>query len=130
MRIIRKSDSIFAEKPDGTQVNYYMMPEYEIHLNSVPPGCTQVWHSHEKVEEALMILEGKLTALWMDESGTQREDEVSAGDLVMVQDTEHTFQNRSAQVCKFIVVKLVLHGVNNQSIFKTDKKLRQTPAIK
>ena len=123
MLIIRNSESVFVEKQDGTSVNYYMLPEYEIHYNSVTPGCVQVWHRHDKIEEIIFILEGEITAVWIDELGKKKESLLAAKDMVVTKKSFHTFENRSNKECKFIVIKLVLSGQNNQEVFKTDKLL-------
>ena len=77
-------------------------------MNSIPPGCAQVWHRHDKIEEVIFILEGELTAIWVDDIDIRHERLLSANDMVLVKRSFHTFENHSDQVCKFIVLKLVL----------------------
>lgn len=125
MRIVSGNQSVHIDKPDGTSVDYYMLPEYEVHINSVAPGTKQVWHRHTKVEEVIFIIEGELAALWIDDSGIERESLLHANDMILVQRSFHTFENRSGKPCKFIVIKLVLNGTDNSQIFKTDKVLQQ-----
>ena len=33
MKIIKKSDAIHVDKPEGTKVDYYLRNEYEVHYN-------------------------------------------------------------------------------------------------
>jgi hypothetical protein len=64
MKITTKNDAAFVSKPEGTNVTYYLFPEYEIHINEQLPHTTQTWHHHGKIWETLYIIEGELTAQW------------------------------------------------------------------
>lgn len=68
MKIIRKQEATHVDKPEGTKVDYYLRPEYEIHMNEQVPGSTQTWHHHEHILETLFIIEGELTAKWKEEN--------------------------------------------------------------
>ena len=122
MEIINPFNAIHREKPDGTRVDYYLQPEYEIHYNEVPPGTTQEWHSHNKQEEVLFIIEGALEARWL-EKGEKRSESVHKGDLIRVENTIHTFANISDKNAAFIVFKMILSGKDNSNTFKEDKIL-------
>lgn len=67
MKITTKKDAIFVSKPEGTNVTYYLFPEYEIHINEQVTHSIQTWHHHEKIWEALYIIEGELTAQWKED---------------------------------------------------------------
>lgn len=122
MKIIKQEESIFVPKPDGTNVNYYLRDEYEIHYNEQVPGTTLTWHHHDKIFESLYIIEGELTAEW--KVGDKIEKQIiGAGDLVETENTPHTFTNHTDNIVKFIVIKQVLSGENKREIFKTDKIL-------
>ena len=122
MKISTKNDAAFVSKPEGTNVTYYLFPEYEIHINEQVPHSTQTWHHHEKIWETLYITEGELTAQWK-ENGETKTQIVHAGDVIETEHTPHTFSNDSNQTVKFIVIKQVLTGDNKKEILKTDKVL-------
>ncbi len=122
MKIATKNDAVFVAKPEGTNVTYFLFPEYEVHINEQIPHSTQTWHHHEKIWETLYIIEGELTAQWK-ENGEIKKHVVKAGDLIETEHTPHTFSNDSDKVVKFIVIKQVLTGENKKEILKTDKVL-------
>ena len=55
-----RKDVIHVDKTNGTSVNYYIFPEYEVHTNCIAPHSVQEWHYHEKISETLLITKGKL----------------------------------------------------------------------
>lgn len=122
MKIVKKEDSVFVSKPEGTNVNYYLRGEYEVHFNEQAPGTTQTWHHHEKVSEILYIVEGELLAEWR-ESGEEKAQIVKAGDLIETEKAPHTFSNNSNSATKFIVIKIIRTGNDNSEILKNDKVL-------
>src|SRR4051812_24523364 len=109
MKIRTKKDALSVSKPEGTNVSYYLFPEYEMHFNEQVPQCTQTWHHHEKIWESLFIIEGELTAHWK-ENGETKKQIVKAGDLIETEHTPHTFSNDSDKVVKFLVIKQLLNG--------------------
>ena len=123
MEIIRKESALHKEKPDGTRVDYYLQPEYELHYNEIPPKTTQEWHLHQKIEEVVFIVEGSLEAEWIQEDGNKKKELIQKGDLVRVGNSFHTFSNNSNDTVSFIVIKLVISGKNNSQTFKDDKVL-------
>ena len=124
MRIITKDIAICKEKPEGTKIWYYLFSEYEIHYNEQPAHSIQVWHKHNVVNETIFIIKGELVAMWT-EKGEQKEKIVCAGDLVLVDDSDHTFENRTNYTTKFLALKNVLSGKDKSEIFKNDKVLGQ-----
>lgn len=42
IEILTRDEVIFRKKPDGTEVNYFLFPEFEIHINSLPGKTVQV----------------------------------------------------------------------------------------
>ncbi len=120
MEIISRQDAIHKEKPDGTRVDYYLQPEYELHYNEIPGGTVQEWHSHTTVEELVFMIDGSLEIKWMEEEKERRET-VQKGDLIRVENNLHTFANTDNKTASFVVIKLVLSGNNNSQIFKDDK---------
>ena len=122
MKITTKKDAVFVSKPEGTNVTYYLLPEYEVHINEQVPHSTQTWHHHEKIWETIYIIEGELTAQWKA-NGEIKKQIVKTGDLIETEHTPHTFSNDSDQVVKFIVIKQLLNGKDKKEILKTDKVL-------
>ena len=122
MEIIRRSQAIHIDKSEGTSVDYYLFPEYEIHYNEVPPGTVQVWHHHQVIEETLLMIQGTLEARWK-EDGQEKTATLQPGDLVRVEDTPHTFANVSENLVTFVIFRLILQGVDQQARIKNDKHL-------
>jgi uncharacterized cupin superfamily protein len=120
LRITRTSESIYRDKGDGTCVNYYIFPEYEIHYNEVAPGTRQQWHYHKIIDEAIYVIAGELEAHWTLD-GRHRVDRVRQGDIVHVGTVNHTLVNRSDGPCRFLVVRTVPDGVDKRSIIQNDK---------
>ena len=56
MKIFRKADAIFHEKPLGTKVTYHLFDEYEVNLNEVPSQTHQDWHYHKVKEEVILVV--------------------------------------------------------------------------
>lgn len=42
IEILTRDEVIFRKKPDGTEVNYFLFPEFEIHINSLPGKLCKV----------------------------------------------------------------------------------------
>ncbi|MFA5107321.1 MAG: cupin domain-containing protein [Patescibacteria group bacterium] len=124
MKIIRKEETPFVAKPEGTNVRYYLRDEYEVHHNEQAPGSTQTWHHHEKILETLYIIEGELTAEWKHD-GKSEKTIVRAGDLIETENTPHTFTNHTDKIVKFIVIKQVPTGTSKRDILKSDKVVDQ-----
>lgn len=122
MKIIKKSEVIHVDKPEGTKVDYYLRDEYEVHFNEQVAGSTQTWHHHEKISETLFIIEGELTARWK-ESNEEKTQIVYAGDLIETENTSHTFTNHTGKIVKFLVLKQVFSGENKVELLKKDKVL-------
>lgn len=124
MKITQKQSVPHVEKPEGTIVDYYLFPEYEIHYNEQVAGSTQTWHHHEKIWETLYIIEGELTVQWK-ENGKVKTQIVTSGDLIETEHTPHTCTNHTDNKVKFLVIKQVLSGIDKRNLLKTDKIIDQ-----
>ena len=124
MKIVKKSEAINVNKPEGTNVTYFLFDEYEVHYNEQIPGSTQTWHHHEQIWETIYVIEGELMTYWK-EDGQKKSTVVKAGDLIESERSSHTFTNKTDQVVKFLVIKQVLKGENHQAVFKSDKVVDQ-----
>ena len=124
MKIIKKTNALHVDKPEGTRVDYYLRKEYEVHYNEQAPASTQVWHHHEQISETLFIINGKLTAKWRNTDKIETQV-VSVGDLIETENTPHTFTNHTNKITKFLVIKQVFSGQNKTEVLKTDKVIDQ-----
>lgn len=122
MKIIHAKDAVQVSKPEGTNVTYFLLPEYEVHYNEQIPNSIQTWHHHEKIWETIYVIDGELTAKWK-EDGKEIEEVVMAGDLIESERTPHTFVNDTSKMVRFLVIKQVLSGEDKRELLKTDKVL-------
>ncbi|MDX8143387.1 cupin domain-containing protein [Lentzea sp. BCCO 10_0061] len=120
--ISRAADGKKTVKPDGTAVCYHLFPEYEIHWNELPDGVTQQWHHHDTIEETVCVVAGRMLLRWR-EDGRECVEELEVGDVARLGAAPHTWENKSGEVVRFIVFKLVLDGVDKREIFRNDKQL-------
>jgi quercetin dioxygenase-like cupin family protein len=123
MKITPKQNAIHVDKEEGSSVDYYIYPEYEIHYNEIKPGTVQVWHHHPTVSETLYVVDGEIEAHWLNENGQKEKQIVKAGDVVEVENTPHTFINTGSGVVKFVVFRFVPTGEDKREIIKNDKVL-------
>jgi uncharacterized cupin superfamily protein len=119
-QIVRRRQALRRDKGNGTAVDYFIFHEYEIHSNEIAPGTVQEWHRHERIEETLLLLEGELALQWRVD-GESRSELIMAGDVVRVARSMHTLANLSAASARFVVFRLILSGVDNRELFRTDK---------
>lgn len=124
MKIIKREETLSVSKPEGTNVQYYLRDEYELHYNEQIPDSTQTWHHHEKILESVYIIEGELTAEWKIGNKIMKQI-VKGGDLIETENTPHTFTNHTDKIVKFIVIKQVPTGIEKKNILKTDKVIDQ-----
>lgn len=122
MKITKAKNALHVQKPEGTDVRYYLFNDYEVHYNDQAPHTTQAWHHHEKIWESLYIIEGELTAQWR-EGNKEMSQIVKAGDLIETEHTPHTFSNDSDKTACFLVIKRMPSGENYREVLKTDKVL-------
>lgn len=123
MKITPHQTAIHVDKSEGSSVDYYIFPEYEIHYNEIQPGTVQAWHHHQHISETLFVIEGEIEAHWIDESGHRQQQTVTVGDVVEVEKTPHTFLNSSQKIVKLIVFRFVPTGEDKRAVIKNDKVL-------
>ena len=51
MKLIRQDQSIHVDKTNGTEVDYYLLDDAEIHYNKINPHTLQEWHRHRHISE-------------------------------------------------------------------------------
>jgi mannose-6-phosphate isomerase-like protein (cupin superfamily) len=121
MKIISKNQAIHVDKPEGSSVDYYIFPEYEIHYNEIKPGTVQQWHHHTQISETLFLIEGEIEAHWQNEDGEKHMQICKSNDVIEVENTPHTFINSSSSIVKFIVFRFVPDGKDKRELIKNDK---------
>lgn len=121
VEIIRREDSIHVVKETGTEVNYYIFDEAEIHFNKIMPHTVQEWHFHKKIDENLFITKGKLLCRYLDENGAEKSCYAEKNDLVRVHSSVHTFENDTDDEAEFVVFRYVPDGTDKREVIKTDK---------
>lgn len=124
--VTTRAESIYADKGDGTQVNYYLFDEYEIHANVLAAGSVQGWHHHDRIIETLYVTSGAIEARWLDgnQVTTRR---LGRGDVVTVGSSIHTFANPTDEPAEFLVFRLVPDGVDKRDLIKNDRHADEPP---
>lgn len=108
------------KRPDGTNVNYFLFDEYELHANELRSGTSQSWHHHEEIWETLYVIDGELTVKWI-ENNKEKSQILAPGDVIEFGASSHAIANESNSSVSFFVIKQVLHGENHRKLFKKDK---------
>ena len=121
LNVIHKKDSIHVSKANGTDVNYYIFDEAEIHVNSIRPHTIQEWHFHKHISENLLVIKGNLLCRYIDSEKNEQDLSLSEGDLVDIGSSVHTFENNTEDVTEFIIFRYVPSGVNKREVIKNDK---------
>ena len=121
LNVIYQKDSIHVSKENGTDVDYYIFDEAEIHVNKIKPHTIQEWHFHEHISENLLVIKGKLLCRYIDSEKKEQDLYVTEGDLVDIGSSVHTFENDTEDVTEFIIFRYVPSGVNKREVIKNDK---------
>lgn len=119
--VIHKEESIYVQKETGTEVNYYIFDESEIHLNKIMPHTIQEWHFHEKMDETLVITKGKLLCKYIDGDGVEKSCYAVRNDIIKVHDSIHTFENDTDDITEFVVFRFMPDGRDKREVIKNDK---------
>ena len=121
LNVIYQKDSIHVSKENGTDVDYYIFDEAEIHVNKIKPHTIQEWHFHKHISENLLVIKGKLLFRYIDSEKKEQDLYVTEGDLVDIGSSVHTFENDTEDVTEFIIFRYVPSGVNKREVIKNDK---------
>ena len=121
LNVIYQKDSIHVSKENGTDVDYYIFDEAEIHVNKIKPHTIQEWHFHEHISENLLVIKGNLLCRYIDSEKNEQDLSLSEGDLVDIGSSVHTFENNTEDVTEFIIFRYVPSGVNKREVIKNDK---------
>ena len=113
-------DAICVLKPNGTEVQYHIFSEYEIHLNKILPHTEQEWHYHSTIEETIVVTKGRLCCEYL--VGSERaKRSMGPGEVVRVKNSIHTFRNDTDETAEFIVFRFVPDGRDKRAQIKGDK---------
>lgn len=118
--ITRQASAISVTKSSGTQVDYYLNPEFEIHVNILPTGVVQDWHKHQQLDENIIVTSGEITVEYL-ENGHVSSQTVQENDVLRVKRSIHRLLNQSSEPAQFIVFRFVPTGQEQSELMKQDK---------
>lgn len=118
--ITRQASAISVTKSSGTQVDYYLYPEFEIHVNILPAGVVQDWHKHQQLDENIIVTSGEITVEYL-ENGHVSSQTVQENDVLRVKRSIHRLLNQSSEPAQFIVFRFVPTGQEQSELMKQDK---------
>ena len=107
-------------KSSGTQVDYYLYPEFEIHTNTLPAGVVQDWHKHQQLDENIIVTSGEITVEYL-ENGRVSSQTVRENDVLRVKRSIHRLLNQSSEPAQFIVFRFIPIGQDQSEQMKQDK---------
>ena len=119
IEIRNSKEALSRVKKNGTEVQYFLYPEFEVHTNKIPSGGIQDWHRHQQVEEVIVVTSGKISIETI-ENATLERAEVKQGDVLRVKNSIHRLVNRNRTSASFIVFRFVPQGVSQADIIKND----------
>lgn len=121
LEVVHEEDSIHVTKETGTEVNYYIFDEAEIHLNRMMPHTVQEWHFHNKIDENILITKGSLLCKYVDDDGVEKSCYAARNDIIRVHNSVHTFENDTDEITEFVVFRYVPDGTDKRELIKGDK---------
>ena len=95
MKLIRKDQAIHVDKTNGTEVDYYLLDDAEIHYNKINPHTSQEWHRHRHISENIFVLKGELVYRYLDKTNKEQYLKLKQGNLLLVEKDIHTFENQT-----------------------------------
>lgn len=117
---ILSGEAISVQKENGTNVDYYIFDEFEIHDNVLMPGAKQEWHRHAVIDETYFVAEGEITFCWVEE-GRECSRVLRAKDALCAKSSVHTVRNETDEPATFIVFRMVPDGVSKRETIRNDK---------
>ncbi len=120
IEITRQASAISVTKSSGTQVDYYLYPEFEIHTNTLPAGVVQDWHKHQQLDENIIVTSGEITVEYL-ENGRVSSQTVRENDVLRVKQSIHRLLNQSSEPAQFIVFRFIPIGQDQSELMKQDK---------
>ncbi|WP_367006048.1 cupin domain-containing protein [Streptococcus sp. ZY19097] len=120
IEIKQSKEALSVVKENGTEVHYFLYPEFEVHTNKIPAGSIQDWHRHRQIEEVIVVTSGKISVETIENEKIETR-EVNQGDVLRVKNSIHRLVNRNRESASFIVFRFVPQGIDQADIIKNDK---------
>lgn len=114
------SEAISVEKDNGTKVNYFLYPEFEIHQNVLPANTIQDWHKHQAIEEIIVPTKGNVTIQVLEDNAV-RTYTAKCGEVLRVKQSIHRIIGDVKEETEFIVFRFVPTGSDQSDKIKNDK---------
>lgn len=114
------SEAISVEKDNGTKVNYFLYPEFEIHQNVLPANTIQDWHKHQAIEEIIVPTKGNVTIQVLEDNAV-RTYTANCGEVLRVKQSIHRIIGDDEEETEFIVFRFVPTGSDQSDKIKHDK---------
>ncbi len=114
------SEAISVEKDNGTKVNYFLYPEFEIHQNVLPANTIQDWHKHQAIEEIIVPTKGNVTIQVLEDNAV-RTYTANCGEVLRVKQSIHRIIGDDKEETEFIVFRFVPTGSDQSDKIKNDK---------
>ena len=114
------SEAISVEKDNGTKVNYFLYPEFEIHQNVLPANTIQDWHKHQAIEEIIIPTKGNVTIQVLEDNAIKTYT-ANCGDVLRVKDSIHRIIGDTKEEVQFTVFRFVPSGNDQSDKIKNDK---------
>lgn len=114
------SEAISVEKDNGTKVNYFLYPEFEIHQNVLPANTIQDWHKHQAIEEIIVPTKGNVTIQVLEDNAV-RTYTAKCGEVLRVKQSIHRIIGDVKEETEFIVFRFVPTGSDQSDKIKHDK---------
>ena len=119
--IIKQTEALSVKKENGTEVDYFLFDTFEVHANIIPNGCIQDWHSHQEIEEIIVVNEGTLLLEWID-NGLMKKN-VETGEIIRMNNSIHRLSNQGNSEVKCTIFRFVSPTGNQSDTIKNDKKV-------
>lgn len=114
------SEAISVEKDNGTKVNYFLYPEFEIHQNVLPANTIQDWHKHQAIEEIIVPTKGNVTIQVLEDNAV-RTYTANCGEVLRVKQSIHRIIGDVKEETEFIIFRFVPTGSDQSDKIKHDK---------
>lgn len=114
------SEAISIEKDNGTKVNYFLYPEFEIHQNVLPANTIQDWHKHQAIEEIIVPTKGNVTIQVLEDNAV-RTYTANCGEVLRVKQSIHRIIGDVKEETEFIVFRFVPTGSDQSDKIQHDK---------
>lgn len=115
-----RDEAISITKENGTHVDYYLDPEFEVHYNLLPVGILQDWHAHRYLREILLIVKGEVTVDFVTKNGVVSKI-ATAGTMIQMKSSIHRLRNLTETAAEFVVFRTFGKEVPAELTIPADK---------